>query len=99
MLSAPRDQRRDEIARTRWIVIERAEDIAGVEFKADLFGELAQNRRDRCFAWVGAPPRQRPVAAMRTQPGGPSGEDQRGLAGAIIRLDQRDRDCRVFERV
>src|ERR1700737_3364149 len=99
MLSAPRDQRRDEIARTRWIVVERAEDIAGVEFKADLFGELAQSRRDGRFALVDAPARQRPLAAMRTQPRSPSGENQRGLARAVIRLDQRDRDCRVFERV
>ena len=50
MMPAPHHHRRDEIARARRIVVERAENIARRQFEPDLFGEFAQRRRDRRLA-------------------------------------------------
>ena len=98
MMPAPHHDRRDEIARARRIVVERAEDIVRRQLEPDLLGKFAQRCGNRRFARIDAPARHRPLSAMRAQAGDAAGEDQRGLARAVIAIDQRDRDGGVLER-
>ena len=97
LVSAPHYHRRDEIARTRRIIVEHAERMLRTEPQAGLLVQLSQRRFDGGLALVAASTRQGPLAAVKAQAMGATRQQKRGRARPIGSLDERDRDRRRLE--
>src|SRR5256885_16788142 len=67
--AAPEDDRGDEEARARRIVVEQAEHRVGAEREADFLRELAPRGLERGLAGLEPSPRQRPLPGVLTQAG------------------------------
>jgi hypothetical protein len=87
---------RDEITRSRRIVVEQAEHIALAQPNAEFFVQLTQRGLRLRLAGVAAPARQRPLGGVRTQGRGAAGQQKR-RATACLGFRQRDGYRRAFK--
>ena len=108
--TGPHHNGRDDVTRTRGVVVEPPEDVLFTQHQTQLLAQFTQCRGLRRFTRVDSATRQRPLAGMRTHRGctqreqhggavaGLSMRRQAGEFGAMGFLDQGQRDGSAARR-
>ena len=92
----PHDDRSDEIARPRRVIVERAQDVGRPCGNAQFLLQFAQGGLFHGFAGIEPPSRQGPLPAVGAQPRGAFGQQEGGLA-RHVGFDHDDGHGRAFE--
>jgi len=90
-LAAPHDDRRDDEARARRVVVQQPEDGFGAERETGLFPELASNGRLRTLPRVDPAAGQRPLARVRSQRLRPACHEKARLPAVVRQEDHGHR--------